>query len=212
MGNIDMHKTTWINGIVIIATMLLNTGCATSVLVSEGTIMLREVTHVLTRQEIVTGDIEATKDNRGREPIKLPDLHERLLKSGIKDSDIVDGSIVLGRTQFYWHNVASGIVRQGSLLSTVEKGLVVEVGNIVEVERRGDLSTVTRVKYKNLMEGGCDYRTKDKTVVSSFLNAINPIGGPGAASLYCPYLAEEGWTPIDHGYGVDWTRQLPVKQ
>jgi hypothetical protein len=207
-----MQKTTWIIGIVIMATTLLHMGCATSVLVADGAIMLREVIHVLTRQEIVTGDIQATKDNRGREPIKLPDLYATLITSGIKDSDIVDGSIILGRTQFYWHNVASGIVRQAYLLSTLEKGLVVEAGNIVEVERRGELSTVTRVKYKNLTEGDCDYRTKDKTVVSSFLNAINPIGGPGAASLYCPYLAEEGWTPINYGYGIDWTRQPPTKQ
>lgn len=191
---------------------MVMSGCATSVLVADGTIMLREVIHVLTRQEIVSGDIQATKDNRGHEPIKLPDLYETLLKSGIKDSDIEDGSIILARTQFYWHNVASGIVRQAYLLSTVEKELVVEVGNIVEVERRGELSTVTRVKYKTLAEGSCDYRTRDKSVVSSFLSAINPIGGPGAASLYCPYLAEEGWTPINHGYGIDWTRQSSIKQ
>lgn len=197
---------------LITAIALSNTGCATSTPIPDGTVMLREVAHVLSRQEIVSGEVRATFDNRGREPIRVPDLHELLLKNGMQDRDMVDGSVVLGRTQYFWHNVTSGVVRQYVQASIVAKGLEVHVGNIVEVEKRGNFATVIRVKYTNPAEGRCEYRTNDRNVVSSALAAINPVGAGGGASLYCPYLAEEGWTPNQHLGGVEWTKQSLKKQ
>lgn len=154
--------------------------------------------------EIVTGDIKLTADNRGREPVKWEWLHAELLKRGMKDDEIVDGSVVIGRTQYYWHNVTAGIVRQYLRPSTVQKGLELNVGNVIEVETVGGYATAVRVRYKTLAEGRCEYRRTDRGVVSNALNAINPIGGPGAASLYCPEIESKGWFGLKHYMGVEW--------
>jgi hypothetical protein len=182
----------------------LTGGCATHTPIPDGTRTLWEVAYVPTRKEIVTGDIQLARDNRGREPIKAAGLHADLLKRGIKDEDIVDGSVVLGRTQYYWHNVISGVVRQYLRPSTVRKGLELDVGNVIEVEIVGGYATAVRVRYKTLADGKCEYRRKDRSAVSSVFNAINPIGGPGAASLYCPAIEAQGWFAEDHYMGVEW--------
>lgn len=196
--------------VLVCATLAFQFGCATSIPIPDRTLQLREVAHVLSRNEIVSGEVRTTRDNRGREPINWPNLHEVLLKSGMQDEDMIDGSVVIGRTQFYWHNVASGIVRQHVRASRVTKGLQVSVGNIVEVEKTGEVTTVVRVKYKNLAEGKCEYKTRDRGAVSNTLSAINPVGGPGAASLYCPYLEQEGWGPSQNVMGVEWFKP-PLK-
>ena len=190
--------------ILICTIALFQFGCATVTPIPDGTRTLREVAHVLSRQEILTGNIQASRDNRGREPIQWPWLYEVLLKRGIKNEQIVDGSVVLGRTQYYWHNVTSGIVRQHVLPATVAKGLEITVGNIVEVEIMGGYATVVRVRYKNLADGQCGYRVGDRGSVGSTLDAINPIGGPGATSLYCPEIEKEGWFAIKNVMGIEW--------
>ena len=195
---------------LVCATLAFQFGCATPIPIPDRTLQLREVAHVLSRDEIVSGEVRTTRDNRGREPINWPNLHEGLLKSGMQDKDMVDGSVVIGRTQFYWHNVASGIVRQYVRVSRVTKGLQVSVGNIVEVEQTGGLTTVVRVKYTNLAEGKCEYKTRDRGAVSNTLSAINPVGGSGAASLFCPYLEQEGWGASQHAMGVEWFKP-PLK-
>jgi hypothetical protein len=192
------------------AVALLQTGCATSITIPQGTLQLREVAHVLSRDEILSGSVRTTRDNRGREAIRWPELHDLLLRDGMPDSDMVDGSVIAGRTQFFWHNATSGIVRQYVRASTVAKGVQLSVGNIVEVEQRGELTRVIRVKYGSLAEGRCEYRRADRSTVGSALDAINPVGGPGAASLYCPYLEEEGWGPLRHVRGIEWFKP-PLK-
>jgi hypothetical protein len=184
---------------------VLSGGCATHVPIPDGTRTVWEVAYVPTRQEIVTGDIQLTRDNQGREPIKWPWLHAGLLKQGMKDEEIVDASVVIGRTQYYWHNVIAGIVRQYLRPSTVPKGLELNVGNVIEVEiAGGGYPRAVRVLYKSLADGKCEYRRKDRGAVSNALNAINPIGGPGAASLYCPAIEAQGWFAENHNMGVEW--------
>jgi len=196
--------------LLVAASAMAIPACATQVPIPEGTVLVGEVAHLLSRQEILTGKIRATRDNLGREPIEWPGLHEALLKNGMQDIDLVDGSVIVRRTQYYWHNVTSGIVRQWVRVSPVAKGLEVRVGNVVELEVRGNFATVIRVKYRDLAEGGCEYRTRDRDVVGKALDTINPIGGPGAASLYCPYLEKDGWLPKAQFRGIEWARE-PVK-
>lgn len=180
-------------------------GCATRVQIPDNTLQLREVVHLLTRQEILTGNVNATTDNREREPIKDPGLYQRLLDNGYADSELVDGSVMLGRTQFYRHNAASGIVRQYMGFSTVPPGLTLNLGNLVEVSQRGDFSRAVRVRFESLEQGQCEYRLADRSGVRSFLDAVNPIGGPAVASLYCPFLESEAWGPAVHaGGGTEW--------
>lgn len=199
-GNLGMSR------LLIAISACLLPACATQTPIPDGTVLIGEVAHVLSRAEIVSGKIGMSRDNRGREPIHWPTLHETLLKNGEQDSDLVDGSVIVRRTQYYWHNVTSGIVRQWVRASPVAKGLKVSTGNVVELEVRGSYATVVRVKYRNLAEGGCEYVTRERHSVGKALDAINPIGGAGAASLYCPYLEKEGWVPNPQFMGIEWTK------
>ena len=188
----------------LVCLAVLAGGCATQVPIPDGTRTVWEVAHVPTRQEVVTGDIKLTKDNRGREPVQWRWLHAALLKQGMKDEEIVDGSVVIGRTQYYWHNVTSGIVRQYLRPSTVRKGLEVRVGNVVEVKVVGGYAIAVRVLHESLADGNCEYRRTDRGAVSNTLGAISPIGGNGASSLYCPAIEAQGWIAHRHNLGQDW--------
>jgi hypothetical protein len=187
----------------IICVTIALTGCATTTPIPDGTRTVREVAHVLTRQEIVTGDIRTTRDNRGQEPIRLPGLHAALLKYGLKDEEIVDGSVILGRTQYYWFNNSSP-ERQFVRPAIVAKGVAVSVGNIVELEITKNMATVIAVKYNDLADGKCVYRRSEQSAVGKVLDPINPIGGAGARSLYCPEIQKAGWFPVMHERGVEW--------
>ena len=189
---------------LVFATALFQLGCATTIQFPDGTYSIGEVAHVLSRQEIRTGDINDTIDNRGKEQIKIPWLYDSLLKEGINDEEIVDGSVVLNRVKYGWYNVTSGIVRQAVNLATVPKGLAVAVGNIVETENIGGQAVVVRVRYMNLADGHCEYRLRDRGAVGATFDALNPIGGPGEASLYCPEIEKEGWYPIETTKGIQW--------
>lgn len=191
---------------------LLQFGCSTPIHFPDGTLTIGEVAHVLTRQEILTGDIDEYVDNVDREQIKMPWLHESLLKQGLTDEDIVDGSVVLNRVRYSRYNVASGIVRQSVNLATVTKGLTVTEGNVVEVENSGGYAAVVRIRYENLKDGQCEYRVRDRDSVSQVFDALNPIGGPGEASLYCPAIEKEGWYPMDTTRGVQWYSKPPQEK
>lgn len=193
----------------IFAVALFQLGCATQIHFPDGTLTIGEIAHVLSRQEILTGNIDEYVDNRGREQIKMPRLYESLLKGGLTDEEIIDGSVVLNRVRYSRYNVTSGIVRQSVNLATVIKGLAVSEGNIVEVGNSGGRASVVRVRYKNLAEGKCVYRMRDKSSVGQVFDALNPIGGPGEASLYCPEVEKEGWHPIETTRGIQWYSKSP---
>ena len=198
--------------ILICFAALLLVGCATVTPIPDGTRTLREVAHVMSKQEILTGNVQVYKDNRGREPIRWPWLYEELLKRGIKKEEITDGSVVLVRAQYYWHNVSSGIVRQQVHPAIVAKELAVAPGNIVEAEIMGGYATVVRVRYQNLEAGKCGYRVGDRGSVGNTLDAINPVGGAGATSLYCPEIEKEGWFANRNGLGIEWfSKSLQTK-
>lgn len=194
---------------LVFAAALFQLGCATTIQFPVGTRSIGEVAHVLSRQEIQTGDIQATVDNRGKEQIKMPWLYESLLKEGIKDEDIVDGSVVLNRVKYGWYNVTSGIVRQAVNLATVPAGIAVSVGNIVEVQNIGGQAVVVRVRYMNLADGHCEYRLHDRGTIGAAVDVLNPIGGPGEASLYCPEIEKEGWYPVETARGMQWFSKPP---
>jgi hypothetical protein len=186
-----------------VAQAALISGCA-STPVAERTLLLGEVAHVLTRQEILTGDIDKAVDNRGREKVRIPQLPEQLKARGLSDADMQQGSVVLVRFQFYRHNEASGIVREHLRTATVAKGLELRNGNVVELEVQGGYAKAVRLRHADLQQGQCAYRTVSKSGAIAALDAVNPIGGARAASLDCPGLAGEGWTRKPYVYGFEW--------
>ena len=181
----------------------LTSGCA-STPVADRTLLLGEVAHVLTREEILAGDIDKAVDNRGREKVKAPRLAEALKARGLSDADLQQGSVVLVRFQYYRHNEMSGIVREHLRTATVATGLELRNGNVVELEVQGGYAKVVRLRHADLNQGQCAYRTLSKSGVFGVLDAVNPVGGSRAASLDCPGLAAEGWTRKPFVYGFEW--------
>ena len=194
--------------------------------------MLLEVAHVLTRQEILTGEVrmppaDGQRDAvylglnpvqeipRGqlrmpladgqRDPVMIP-MYLGLLARGMQSGDMVDGSVVLGRTQYFWGDPETGSVREAIRVLPVTRGLEVSPGNVVEAERGYQVATVIRVKYRTLAEGGCFYATDDGTVSGLTRDALRPAGRDGAASLRCANLASEGWSQVRRCNGIEWTK------
>ncbi len=189
---------------------LFQLGCATTTInFPDGTRTIGEVAHVLTRQEILTGDIDEYVDNHNKQQIKMPWLYENLLKQGLKDEEIVDGMIVLNRVMYSRFNVTSGIVRQSVNIAEVTDDLTIKEGNIVEVERIDNRAVIVRIRYKNLTVGQCEYHIRDRGSVSQVFDALNPIGGPAEASLYCPEIEKEGWYPVETTMGTQWFSKPP---
>ncbi|MEH6628697.1 MAG: hypothetical protein V7739_19835 [Motiliproteus sp.] len=209
-GNLNQtSRTGYLYKVLLFSTLVFQLGCATPISLPDGTRSIGEVAHVLSRQEILTGDINEFVDNRNKEQIKMPVLHESLLDAGLTDEEIVDGSVVLNRVRYSRFNVTSGIVRQSVNLAIVPKGSVVAEGNVVEVEQIDGLPVVVHIRYKNLTDGKCVYRLRDPGSIGQVFDALNPIGGPGEASLYCPEIEKEGWYPVETTRGVQWFSKPP---
>lgn len=215
----------------VIAAALL-AGCATPKDLTEGTTMLLEVVHVLNRQEILTGQVTMPRADGKRDPVflgvnplqeippgqlRMPladgkrdpvmiPMYLGLLARGMQSGDMVDGSVVLGRTQFFWDDPETGSVREAIRVLPVTWGLEVSTGNVVEAERGYQIATVIRVKYRTLAEGGCFYATDDGTVSGLTRDALRPAGRDGAASLRCANLTSEGWSQVRRCNGIEWTR------
>jgi hypothetical protein len=180
-------------------------GCAAPEVAPDGTIMLLEVAHVLTRQEILTGQVRMPGADGKGDTVAIP-MYLGLLASGMQSGDMVDGSVVLGRTQYWWDDPEPGSIRQAIRLLPVARGLEVSTGNVVEAARGYPYATVTRVKYRTLADGACFYGTDDGTVSGLARDALRPVGRDGAASLRCANLASEGWTQARRCNGIEWTR------
>ena len=195
---------------VVLATLILG-GCATaSSSFPEHTIFLGEVAHIASRDNVLKG--------LKLGPDKLSAPKSFLDGCGYEEKNIRDESFVLVRYFYYWHNVASGIVRNGTQWVAVPSGLALEPGNIVEVERVTSsvdphigCTTVSRIRFENLKSGQCEYRKNKRNPVGAALDVINPIGGPGSASIYCPSLETAGWKQVPSGPwdALAWTKTPP---
>ena len=199
--------------LLICAVAALQPGCSAPSTVPDRTVMLREVAQVLTRQEILASAWAPSIDTV---PPMFP-MFSDLLAVGTQQVDMVDGSVILGRTHFYRTATSTSAISEHICWSTVARGVDVRAGNIVEVEQRGLLTTVVRIKYQNLAEGGCVYRTDSGQTVGTTSGDIRSVGDEGSASLHCAGLAEQGWLPARRSfyglfYGTEWRKPPPVGQ
>lgn len=166
---------------IFLCIILLFVGCGVSTLrihtdfIPAGSLRLGQVMYVVKRSDILTDQNKPT--------------YEALIASGIKDSEIKDGSVVWARifccggiTKKYSSEVA------GSLLFYVPQSLNVSLGDIVEVSsgsppEKGDagiINTVTRVVQKNSENyNKCWWDPKNDRL---WLRV-----------LYCDWMPREGW-------------------
>lgn len=180
-------------------------GCAAPEVAPVGTVTLLEVAHVLTREEILTGQVRMPRADGRRDPVMIP-MYEGLLASGMQSGDMVDGSVILGRTLYYWDDPGSGSVREMTRVLPVARGLEVRSGNVVEAERGHRFATVIHVTYRTMAEGKCLYATDDGTVSGVSRDALRPVGRNGAASLRCANLEAQGWSATRRCNGIEWAK------
>src|SRR5690349_13899085 len=129
----------------------LVSGCASTsgVMLPDGTLLLGEVRHVLSRDMLNAEEIAP-----GR---KQADLKEWIRARGWSDAQVDQGRIVVVRMQIYWNNTASGIRHEQLGLELVAEGLDVEVGNVVELTAGQRDGAIVRVRARSLTDGGCYY-------------------------------------------------------
>ena len=131
-----------------------------------GAIRLAEVVYLGKRHEITA----------------LEDVHQHLLTSGIQDSDLQDGSVVVARVY-----CCGGLEEQLQIWIYVPPSLPVEVGNIIEVRMgrspsendHGAVNTAVRVRQRGISNGSCRWVPEQQ--------------GLWMRILYCDWMKEEGW-------------------
>jgi hypothetical protein len=115
---------------------------------AEGTLVLGEVYRVLTREQIARGDL-APGEQRDK-------LAQWVQEAGATVDDIDAGRVVTVRRGIYWNNTTSGNRYNIVLVGTLDPGLNVEAGNVVEWRVTRDAKAVgQRVRARSFYEGGC---------------------------------------------------------
>jgi len=136
--------------------------------------------------------------------VNLAPLYPELIALGYQDSDITTGSVALIAHSIYWHNVLTEPHGEhGMKWAIVPKGLKVAGADIVEIEIKNSIGHIVRVRYKNEeAEKLCKMEKYEKNPASKVIDALNPYGGGGSASLICQGLEAEGWEKKNNGaYG-----------
>jgi len=169
-------STVWKVQPSIIAIAIMLTSCATSVSrlypyhVPADSLRLAEVMAVATRDQIAG----------------MGSNYDLLLASGIKPSELTDGSVAVART--YCCGGPSWAGEQGqAMLFYVPSGMKVDVGDIVEIRMgrlpngdRGRVNTLTRIRQK---PGDGDQSCRWDPPNPALWERI----------LYCDWMQQEGW-------------------
>jgi len=116
--------------------------------------------------------------------VQTEKVYEAIRASGVRDSDITDGSIIVARI-FCCGGMAE---KTNAIIVYVPTGINVALGDIVEVrighspEKRdlSSLNTITRVvQTKEINEGNCWWDPKNDRLLLRV--------------LYCDWMPKEGW-------------------
>lgn len=127
--------------------------------------------------------------------------YDTLVASGIRDSDLSDGSLATGQVYCCGGPSDEGM----AMWIYVPAGMAVEVGDIVEVrmghQPRGDdpglVNTAIRIRVKkDVTDGPCRWMPRDETLWTRI--------------LYCDWMEEEGWIR-EKGFHKTWLKRDPKK-
>lgn len=170
--------------LVTVVAIVLASCASQGVQLTQGTLLLGEVRHVLTSNQVAAGNLGPNTE--------VGNLSEKIHKWGFTDEQIASGRVIVVREGVYWNNVASGIKRDMLNAVLVPDGMIVLPGNIVEgIE--GHPYTVYRVRATSLEEGKCYFDELPTGLAKGLLGAISLVGPSGAAILYCKGIENEGW-------------------
>ena len=151
-----------------------------------GGLRVTEVMGLATREEI----------------LRLGDNLQHLLASGLKDSDLKDGSLAIGRVYCCHHSTDEGT----AVWFYVPPDVSVNVGDIVVIRMGrqpsktdpGAVNVATEVREKQgAPDSKCSWDPPDNTLWRRL--------------LYCTWMPAEGWTP-KKGFWNTWFKRAPDAQ
>ncbi len=148
-----------------------------------GALRLAQITHLATREEI----------------LKLGDHLQHLLDSGLKESDLQDGSVGVGAVYCCHPSTEEGT----AIWFYVPSNIPVQMGDIVLIRmgRKGDkkdpgqVNTLVEVREKkDAPDSRCSWEPKNDRMWMRV--------------LYCNWMPAEGWT-LDNGLYKAWLKRAP---
>jgi len=158
---------------------------------TDGTSVLGGVTYILSREQMEKGGADTEH--------QFPPMYQELLNNGFSDQELIEGKVVLILYQYYRHNPSK--IHDVLDWAIVEKGVKVNLHNVVELQLRKPYAIVTGVLYNYLEKSECKF-IKGERGGLAVLDSVNLAGGPAMASLYCPKLEQEGWQKTPFGMYV----------
>jgi hypothetical protein len=184
--------------------------CSTSKPISENEVFVGQIAYLATSSEAATGFHYVPQPDealRGVLPrtADVPPAKSLISACGQNSG----GQFALVRLYYYWLNSGVAVV-SFSPWTIAGTELPIARGNVVEVQLRPGLSNsrcavITKVRTASLSAGNCEYRLDKKSALEATLGGFSPNGGPGAASLYCPFMEAEGWKAAHMGPSGDGT-------
>jgi hypothetical protein len=180
--------------------LLLVSGCASEPPPPPEELLVGQVQYVATAHEAKRGFYYTAKYNETIYGVIPASSNVPAATALMKDCGY-DGNpetrFALVRFYYFWLD-ASRSIHSFAPWTMIAAGVPVERGNIVEVDVRSGASksrcaVVTKVRAADLDAAECEYRDNKINWISKELNRFSPAGGPGAASVYCPFLEAEGW-------------------
>ena len=155
---------------------------------TDGTSVLGGVTYILSREQMEQGGADTEH--------QFPPMYQELLNNGFSDQELIEGKVVLILYQYYRHNPSK--IHDVLDWAIVEKGVKVNLHNVVELQLRKPYAIVTGVLYNYLEKSECKFIKGERGGLAA-LDLVNPGGGPAMANLYCPKLEQEGWQKTPFG-------------
>ena len=195
---------------------LLVLGCASGPPPPSGSLLLAQVAHIATKDDVVNG---AKVDDT------LVRVSEEMLEScALAAESVQSGDLAVVRFYVFWMSRVPHTVHSWAV---IPMGMRVAPGDFVElelkrgVEESGRCAFITRVRaQQSSTSAECGFARNDRSGagaamgnVSGLLHALGGTGGgsPGSASIYCKGLEQEGWTKHPHGpYDAIVWRKMPA--
>lgn len=185
---IAVHNLLLTYGVLVLVVLI--TGCSAplrihSDFVPAGSLRLAQVMQIGNRADIV----------------QSKELYAAIIASGVQDSEVTDGSVVVARI-YCCGGISANLSseRANAIMMFVPRGIPVGLGDIVEVKSgrppekgdAGELHVVTRTVQKHGdKEGKCWWDPKDDRL---WLRV-----------LYCDWMPQEGWIKQE-GVNPAWYR------
>jgi hypothetical protein len=185
-------------------------GCATPPPIPDRATFLGQISYIARPDEVAQGFHFIAQPDEALNGVlphsrDVPPAKHLIEACGAEHS--ADANFVLVR--FYYYQVGrSGRLDDYSHWAVLEDGLLVERGNLVELEQRPGQGksrclVTSKILSATLAAAGCEYHRDQQ---GALFSALEMVSGQASASLYCPFLEAEGWKSAQVGLfgGLAW--------